>query len=138
LGLRGMTKNIIGPFSIIGADDPAISAAKDVTISLHDDRQNIIKVSVQSDLLQVISQQLIAAAKSAESAPRLAAEPSLPVIVEAHKATVVREPGQGLFFIFEVNDGLSYIFPIRLPLATSMRDELIEALTAPLPSRTVN
>ena len=62
-----MKKTVIGPFSIVGADDPAISLAKNVTISLHDDQENTITVAVKSDLLQVIAQQLIAAAKQAES-----------------------------------------------------------------------
>lgn len=133
-----MTKNMIGPFSIVGADDPAISSAKHVMISLHDDQENTITVAVKSDLLQVIALQLIAAAKQSETALSLVAEPSLPVVVEASKATVVKEPDQGLFFIFEVNDGLSYIFPIGQQLAKTLRDELNNALIAPSPIRTVN
>ncbi len=133
-----MKKTVIGPFSIVGADDPAISLAKNVTISLHDDQENTITVAVKSDLLQVIAQQLIAAAKQAESGLNPANVPALPVVVEADKATFVREPGQGLFFIFQVNDGLSYIFPIGQHLATMLRDELIDGLALPLQGRTMN
>jgi hypothetical protein len=129
---------VIGPFSIVGADDPAISSDRDVTVSFHDDQDNIVKVAVKSDLLQVIAQQLVAAAEKAESGDNLAGEPSLPVVVEASKATVVRDPGQGLFFIFEVNGSLSYIFPVNPNLATRLRDELTDALVPPLFSRTVN
>lgn len=133
-----MTKTVIGPFAIIAADDPALSSARDVVISLHDDQKKTIMLTVKSDLLQVIAQQFIAAAQQAQSGPGSAAEASLPVLVEASKAAVVRDPGQGLFFIFEVNDSLSYIFPIGQNLATRLRDELIEALAAPMPQRSVN
>ena len=133
-----MNKNLIGPFSIVGADDLTISSAKDVTISLHDDLENIIRVAVKSDLLQVIAQQLVAAAKQAESGLDLAADPSFPVVIEASRAIVVREPGQGLFFIFEVSGSLSYIFPVGLQMATRLRDELTNALAVPLIARTMN
>jgi hypothetical protein len=132
-----MTKKTIGPFHIVGADDPAVSAANDVCVTLHDDQQNALRVAFKPDLLQVIFQQLVAAAKQAEAGSSKV-ETYLPVVVEASKATVVQEPGQGLFLILEVNDGLAYIFPLGPQLATVLRDQLSDALDAPFAERTMN
>jgi hypothetical protein len=132
-----MIKKMIGPFHIVGVDDPVISSATNVTISMHDDQENTIKVGVKPDLLHVISQQLTAAAKQAKSQSS-DANSHLPVVIEACKAAAVHEPGQGLFLIFEVNDGLAYVFPLQPQLATLLRDELSFALSSPEQARTVN